>query len=121
ANEATMDGYGEHGVERYQWLAAEDERTCEICGALDGQKFKLKGLTKDENYGIINIPSGATIEELENFAKEKWSVDKIDITGLDPDAVGGTFEAMEQYPQLRNRIIEIRQYERAIMGVASNF
>jgi SPP1 gp7 family putative phage head morphogenesis protein len=36
ANEATMDRYKEHGiVKQYQILVALDERTCEICGALD--------------------------------------------------------------------------------------
>jgi SPP1 gp7 family putative phage head morphogenesis protein len=39
--EATAKAYDELEVETYQYSSALDERTCESCGALDGEKFKL--------------------------------------------------------------------------------
>lgn len=40
-NDATLRGYKASGVEWYTWLGTLDARTCEICGALDGQHFRL--------------------------------------------------------------------------------
>jgi hypothetical protein len=40
-NDATLRGYKATGVEWYTWLGTLDARTCELCGALDGQHFKL--------------------------------------------------------------------------------
>lgn len=40
--EATFDGYRESGVVRkYQFVATLDERTCPICGGIDGHIFKV--------------------------------------------------------------------------------
>ncbi|MDQ0175999.1 minor capsid protein [Bacillus chungangensis] len=40
--EGTIDGYKASGVvKKYEFLATMDERTCEICGPLDGMVFKL--------------------------------------------------------------------------------
>ncbi len=41
ASAAQKDCYGELGVERYKIVAALDRDTCETCGALDGQLFKM--------------------------------------------------------------------------------
>ena len=51
ANQATMDGYNEHGVKQYKWLAALDEKTCPICGELDGQIFN-----RDDGQAGLNVP-----------------------------------------------------------------
>ena len=40
-NDATLRGYKASGVEWYTWLGTLDARTCELCGALDGQHFRL--------------------------------------------------------------------------------
>ena len=41
ASAAQKDCYGELGVERYKIVASFDQDTCELCGALDGQVFKM--------------------------------------------------------------------------------
>lgn len=36
SNQGALEAFGQAGVERWQWLITEDERTCETCIALDG-------------------------------------------------------------------------------------
>lgn len=40
-NTGVKDRYARMGIERVEFLAAEDERVCEICGELDGQIFDI--------------------------------------------------------------------------------
>ncbi len=42
-NEGAVAGYHDAGVERMQWLAGEDELTCETCAELDGQFGDVDG------------------------------------------------------------------------------
>jgi len=52
ANQATADAYKEYGVvKRFMFRAALDERTCKICGELDGQTFDV-----DEAETGVNQP-----------------------------------------------------------------
>lgn len=51
ANQASLDGYREAGVEEYQFLATLDGRTSELCAGLDGKIFRVA----DEAPGV-NCP-----------------------------------------------------------------
>ena len=51
-SEATAKAYEELDVEMYQYSSALDKRTCESCGALDGEKFKLT----DRKVGVNASP-----------------------------------------------------------------
>lgn len=51
-SEATARAYEELDVEYYQYSSALDKRTCESCGALDGEKFKLT----DRKVGVNASP-----------------------------------------------------------------
>lgn len=51
AGRGRLDTYKQLGVERYQFLVSLDERTCDICGPLDGKDFAVT----DEQAGI-NYP-----------------------------------------------------------------
>jgi SPP1 gp7 family putative phage head morphogenesis protein len=33
--------YKAHGIDEEEWLTAHDERTCDVCGPLDGMKFPI--------------------------------------------------------------------------------
>lgn len=50
-NQASADSYKQAGVEKYQVLAADDERTCDICSEMNGQIFRL-----DEMIVGVNCP-----------------------------------------------------------------
>ena len=51
-SEATAKAYEELEVEYYQYSSALDKRTCESCGALDGETFKLV----DRKVGVNASP-----------------------------------------------------------------
>lgn len=48
--QANMQVYKDLGVEKYQYLATLDNRTCKVCGRLDGKKFDLKDCKVGVNY-----------------------------------------------------------------------
>ena len=50
--EATVKAYEELDVEMYQYSSALDKRTCESCGALDGEIFKLT----ERKVGVNSSP-----------------------------------------------------------------
>ena len=52
--EATAKAYEELDVEMYQYSSALDKRTCESCGALDGEIFKLSERTVGVNASPLH-------------------------------------------------------------------
>ena len=52
--EATAKAYEELEVEMYQYSSALDKRTCESCGALDGEIFKLSERTVGANASPLH-------------------------------------------------------------------
>ncbi|MBP3928095.1 MAG: minor capsid protein, partial [Peptostreptococcaceae bacterium] len=52
--EATAKAYEELEVEKYQYSSALDKRTCESCGALDGETFKLVDRTVGVNASPLH-------------------------------------------------------------------
>lgn len=47
---AVKDDYEEFGVDQYQFMATLDDRTSDICGALDGEIFDVKDAQEGVNY-----------------------------------------------------------------------
>jgi SPP1 gp7 family putative phage head morphogenesis protein len=50
-DEATVKGFTDMGVERVQWIAADDEKTCPTCGARDNKIYPIKDLPPKPHYG----------------------------------------------------------------------
>lgn len=50
AGEATLQGYKEHGMEKYKFDATLDDRTSDICQSLDGEVFLIKEAQEGVNY-----------------------------------------------------------------------
>lgn len=50
SSEGEKQTYKDLNVERYKYLATLDERSCDICGGLDGQVFDVKDASEGENY-----------------------------------------------------------------------
>ncbi|MCI1999566.1 MAG: minor capsid protein [Clostridia bacterium] len=46
---ASQDSYKELGVEKVEYLATLDDKTCEICGPMDGQVFDMKDFEMSVN------------------------------------------------------------------------
>nr|DAO49438.1 MAG TPA: minor capsid protein [Caudoviricetes sp.] len=49
-NQATLMGYTDAGVVKYQFLAVLDSRTSHTCSELNGEVFKTEDATEGENY-----------------------------------------------------------------------
>lgn len=49
-NEASKYTYEDLGIEKYEFLATLDSRTCSVCGKLDGKVFKLTEAKVGINY-----------------------------------------------------------------------
>lgn len=60
-NQATKDKYLEAGVKRYKFLSAHDERTCDVCGELDGKIFYLRDARVGENYPPVHPNCRSTV------------------------------------------------------------
>ena len=70
-NQATLRGYRDTGVDKYRYLAIIDDRTSEICTALDGEIFKVDDATVGVNYPPMHpncrsttVPVTETLEEI---------------------------------------------------------
>jgi len=60
-NKSTFDKYEEAGIEQYIYLTGRDERTCEVCGALDGIKFNMKDMQVGVNYPPLHSNCRCTV------------------------------------------------------------
>ena len=49
-NQATLAGYKDAGVVKYEFLAVLDSRTSHTCASLDGEIFKTENAVEGENY-----------------------------------------------------------------------
>lgn len=51
---ADMRAYADAGIEQYEFMASLDERTCEVCGKLDGKIFAVSDAVVGENYPPVH-------------------------------------------------------------------
>lgn len=85
AGEAHMEAYKKHGVEQYEFVATWDERTCPVCGRLDGQVFDRDDATVGVNYPPMHPNCRCTTvamidPELEALMRQRRYTD--DATGV---------------------------------------
>lgn len=50
-DEATIKGYKDMGVRRVKWIAADDEKTCPVCGGRDNKIYKINQIPPKPHYG----------------------------------------------------------------------
>lgn len=48
--EGQLEAYKETGIEKYQYVASFDERTCDFCGGLDGEIIPVSEARAGDNY-----------------------------------------------------------------------
>lgn len=76
ASAAQKDCYGELGVERYKIVASFDKDTCELCGAMDGQVFKMSeyqpGLTAPPFHPWCRCCTAPYFEDMAGIG-ERWT------------------------------------------------
>ena len=89
ANEATFDSYQEHGIEQYQYVADLSERTCPICGSLDGEIFKLS--EKEEGINYPEMHPNCRCTTVAYYEPDELS-DMLSTTRIAKDAEGNWFD-----------------------------
>ena len=50
-DEATIKGFDDMGVTEVRWIAADDEKTCEVCGSRDNKVYRLNKIPPKPHYG----------------------------------------------------------------------
>ncbi|MDD3410519.1 MAG: minor capsid protein [Eubacteriales bacterium] len=87
-NQAALKSYEDAQLEEYEYLTAEDSRTCKICAGMNGKRFKLSEARVGENMPPLHpncrctvVPvvesalDGLTKEEAQEWAKDGASED----------------------------------------------
>lgn len=72
-NQATLDGYKEAGIEKYEFSATLDSRTSQICSELNGEIFEIKKIAVGLNYPPMHPRCRSTtipIVDYESLAKQ---------------------------------------------------
>ena len=72
-NQATLDGYNEAGIEKYEFNATLDSRTSQICSELHGEIFEIKKIAVGLNYPPMHPRCRSTtipIVDYENLIKQ---------------------------------------------------
>ena len=72
-NQATLDGYKEAGIEKYEFSATLDSRTSQICSELHGEVFEVKKIAVGLNYPPMHPRCRSTtipVIDYENLIKQ---------------------------------------------------
>ena len=77
-NQAELRGYAAAGIEKYEYSALEDNRTSDICKALDGKVFDIKDAVVGVNYPPMHpfcrsstVPVIQTAEDIQSEIDER--------------------------------------------------
>lgn len=65
-DEATVKGFKDMGVKEVRWIAADDEKTCETCGARDNKIYRLNKIPPKPHYGcrcyVVPVKANDVVE-----------------------------------------------------------
>ena len=90
-NQATLDGYKEAGIEKYEFSATLDSRTSQICSELNGEIFEIKKIAVGLNYPPMHPRCRSTtipIVDYESLIKQgREEIGEKDIGDNDKDVL----------------------------------
>lgn len=90
-NQATLMGYTDAGVVKYQFLAVLDSRTSHTCSDLNGEVFKTEDATEGENYPPMHPHCRSTTVPYEYADIESDTVNETSKDELQNDESDGVF------------------------------
>ena len=90
-NQATLMGYTDAGVVKYQFLAVLDSRTSHTCSDLNGEVFKTEDATEGENYPPMHPHCRSTTVPYEYADIESDTVNETPKEELQNDESDGVF------------------------------
>ncbi|PGH21941.1 phage head morphogenesis protein [Fusobacterium polymorphum] len=90
-NQATLDGYKEAGIEKYEFSATLDSRTSQICSELHGEVFEIKKIAVGLNYPPMHSRCRSTtipIIDYESLVKQgREEIKEKDLTPDEESAI----------------------------------
>ena len=93
-NQATLDGYKEAGIEKYEFSATLDSRTSQICSELHGEVFEVKKIAVGLNYPPMHPRCRSTtipVIDYENLIKQgREEIGEKDIENNDKEELTNT-------------------------------
>lgn len=132
----------EYQVTKVQWWAAEDERTCETCGANHEKEYDIDkapilpchpgcrctwlpviddGLKKIDILDVNSSANKQKNDKLVKFTNDSLSIPKVNLKGLDYNTTKNLLniitDVYNKYPELNGTIEEIVQTNSASMAV----
>lgn len=98
---AQKDCYKGLDVERYTWICSFDKDTCQLCGSMDGQVFKLSdyqvGLTAPPAHPWCRCCTAPYFEDMEGLG-ERWT--------RNPDGTTEKVPADMSFEEWRQQLVE---------------
>lgn len=73
-NQADLEMYRLTCVDEYEFSAALDERTCEVCGALDGKRFPVSEARVGVNFPPMHEGCRCTTMEYDPYEELDWAI-----------------------------------------------
>lgn len=109
-NESAFKGYEDAGCEEVQLWAAEDERTCDICGAKHGKPYKLK------DRPILPLHANCRCTYLPVVKDEK----KVKAINKNGEEIKFNLPNMKESRSIKRLITELsREYNTRLIGVTN--
>ena len=120
-NQATLDGYKEAGVEKYEFSATLDSRTSQICSELHGEVFEIKKIAVGLNYPPMHprcrsttIPIvdyealGKSLSEKELKSQEESNIIEVERDFTREDRILSTEETLEKAKLLAEEYLKVK-------------
>lgn len=120
-NQATLDGYKEAGIEKYEFSATLDSRTSQICSELNGEIFEIKKIAVGLNYPPMHPRCRSTtipIIDYESLVKQgKEEIGEKDITFGDKETLTDyENKSINKFKETKT-IEEAENYAKNILGL----
>jgi len=103
-NQATLMGYKDAGVVKYQFLAVMDSRTSHTCANLNDEVFKTEDATEGENYPPMHPHCRSTTVPYEYADIESDSVNETSKEESQNDESDGVFAKSNLSADVKNAI-----------------
>ena len=118
-NQATLDGYKEAGIEKYEFSATLDSRTSQICSELHGEVFEIKNIAVGLNYPPMHPRCRSTtipIVDYENLIKQ--GRDEIGEKDIDSNEslTNNEIKSINKFKEAKN-IEEAENYAKNVLGL----
>ena len=124
-NQATLDGYKEAGIEKYEFSATLDSRTSQICSELHGEVFEIKKIAVGLNYPPMHPRCRSTtipIVDYENLIKQgREEIGEKDIENNEKEALTNTENRSINEFKEASSIKEANEFAEKILGLKADY